>query len=429
LKQGAPAHRGSPCLLLATYSFASSRCINEDDIMHRPCRILRFVCVLALVAVSAGKSLQAQTAEEQASIVKLLRSGSDAMHNGNPSAAESIFQQVIAAAPSLSDGYLGLGLAQLQQGKTDEASHALTRASELNPRLPGAHMFLGIAQYHMGQVDPAAASLRAEIALSPNNTEALTWLGIVEIEAGHPERATEPLGQAAALSPEDANILYYSGKAHSLVGENFYKQLYQLDPDSALVHRALAESLAASNQPEKSIAEFEAAIRKQPDNADLYELLGEANQKVSRNDAATKAFEAALQRNPNSAVALYSLGSMKVQAGKPEEGVQLLRKAEALHSRPAPTDFYLGLGLAELGQTAEAVQWFERSLANQPSSFIQQSAYYQLARAYQKLDRKADAQRALTQLQKLKTEAAKTITQQGEPPAPNSAATPATPQL
>jgi Tfp pilus assembly protein PilF len=119
------------------------------------------------VAASAGKPIRAQTSEQQASIVKLLHSGSDAMHSGNPSAAEVIFQQEISAAPSLSDGYLGLGLAQLQQGKTDEASHALMRASELNPRLPGAHMFLGIAQYHMGQADPPAASLRAEIALSP----------------------------------------------------------------------------------------------------------------------------------------------------------------------------------------------------------------------------------------------------------------------
>ena len=113
--------------------------------MRWPCRPLRFVCVLALVAAPAGKSTRAQSAEQQPSIVKLLHTGSDAMRNGNPSAAESIFQQVIAAAPSLSDGYLGLGLAQLKLGKLDEASHALIRASDLNPRLPGAHMFLGIA--------------------------------------------------------------------------------------------------------------------------------------------------------------------------------------------------------------------------------------------------------------------------------------------
>jgi tetratricopeptide (TPR) repeat protein len=396
--------------------------------MHRPCSTLKFVCVLALVAALGSKPVRAQTADQQSSVVKLLHAGSDAMRGGNPAAAESIFQQVIAAAPTLSDGYLGLGMADLMEGKTEEASHALTRASDLNPQLPGAHMFLGIARYRMGQMELSEVSLRAEIALSPKNTEALTWLGIVELEAGHPERATEPLDQAAALSPKDANILYYSGRAHSLVAENYYKQLYQLDPDSALVHRALAESLTASGQPEKAIDQYEAAVRKQPNNADLYEFLGEANQKVSRTDAATKAFEQALQLNPNSANALYGLGSMKVQAGKPEEGVQLLRKAEALHARPAPTDFYLGLGLAQLGQTAEAVQWLERSLANQPSPFIEQSAYYQLARAYQKLDRKADAQRALVQLQKLKTEAAKTITQQGETTGSSPATSTATPQ-
>jgi Tfp pilus assembly protein PilF len=395
--------------------------------MHRRSRTLKFVFVLALVAIVECKTSRAQTADQQSSIVKLLHAGSDAMRGGNPATAELIFQQVIAAAPTLSDGYLGLGLAQLQEGKTDEASQSLKRASDLNPQLPGAHMFLGIAQYRMGRLDLAEVSLRAEISLSPKNTEALTWLGIVELEAGHPEKATDFLDQAAVLSPKDANILYYSGRAHSLVAENFYKQLYQLDPDSALVHRALAESFAASGQPEKAIEQYEAAVRKQPNNADLYDLLGEADQKISRNDAATNAFEKALQLNPNSVNALYGLGSMKVQAGKPEEGVQLLRKAEALHALPAPTDFYLGLGLAELGQTAEAVQWLERSLANQPSPFIEQSAYYQLARAYQKLDRKADAQRALLELQKLKTEAAKTITQQGETAPPVTL--PATPHL
>ena len=396
--------------------------------MQRPCPTLKFFLVFALAMPLGSKTLRAQTADQQASLVKLLHSGSEAMRNGNSAAAESIFQQVITEAPTLSDGYLGLGMTQLQEGKTDEASQALKRAIELNPKLPGAHMFLGIAQYRMGQLDLASASLSGEIALRPDNTEALTWLGIVEIEAGHPERATAPLDHAATLSPKDATILYHSGRAHSLVAENFYKQLYQLDPDSALVHRALAESLAASGQPEKAIAEYEAAIRKQPNNVDLYEFLGEADQKISRNDAAAKAYQQALELNPSSVVALYGLGSMKVLAGKPEEGVPLLRKAEALHARAAPTDFYLGLGLAQLGQTAEAVHWLEQSLANQPSPFIEQSAYYQLARAYQKLDRKADAQQALLQLQKLKAEAAKSITQAGKEADSSPVPSPATPQ-
>ena len=164
---------------------------------------------------------------------------------------------------------------------------------------------------------------------------------------------------------------------------------------------ALAEGLDASGQPEKAIAEYEAAIKKDPSNPDLYEALGDSNQKMGRIDAARAAYEEGLKFNPHSAIALYNVGRIDVERGKPEGGVTLLRQAEALHSSPAPTYFYLGLGLAELGQNAEAAQWLEKSLTSQPSPFIEQGAWYQLGRVYQKLNRRADAQHALDQLKQL----------------------------
>jgi tetratricopeptide (TPR) repeat protein len=362
-------------------------------------------------------------------VMSLLTQGRDAMQRGNLVQAETLFRKATTTAPQLSDAFLGLGLVELKRGEMDDAAKSLTRATELNSQLQGAHLFLGIAQYQMGQGAPAAASLRAEIALDPANTEALTWLGIVELGTGHPEQATDPLDQAAVLKPKDPNILYYRARAHSLVAEAVYRELYALDPDSALVHRALAESLAASGQPEKAIAEYEAAIRKQPGNSDLYESLGEENQKIARFDAATKAYDEELKINPNSAIALYNLGKIEVETGKPGSGVERLRKADAAHAAVAPTDFYLGLGLAELGQNEEAAHWLEQSLANQPSPFIEQSAYYQISRVYQKLNRKEDAQRALARLQILKAEAAKNITQTTQSPehlpaAPNGSVQP-----
>ncbi|HEX4156573.1 MAG TPA: tetratricopeptide repeat protein [Acidobacteriaceae bacterium] len=386
---------------------------------------LRRTFSFLLLAVSALlRSTSAQTAEEQASIVQQIRAGGEAMHRGDAAAAESIFQRVVAAAPTLSDGYLGLGMAQLRRGELDEAAKSLRQATELDPQLPGAHLFLGIADYQIGQSDEAAASLRAELALAPENIEALTWLGIVEIGVGHPEEATAPLDKAAALAPKNAEVLYYCARAHNLVAEATYRKLYQLDPDSVLVHRALAETLAASGQPEKSIAEYQAAIRKDPKNADLYEALGDQDQKISRTDAAIQAYEEELKLNPNSAIALYNLGMIQVKTGKPEAGVPLLRRAEAEHAMAAPTDFYLGFGLAQLGKDQEATHWLELSLANSPSPFIEQSAYYQLARVYQKLGRKTDADNALEELKKLKAEAAKQITGGGDAVQPDAAAPP-----
>ena len=350
-------------------------------------------------------SASSQSGDQNAQVLQLMHNGGDAIKRGDLPGAETIFHRAVELAPTLSDAYLGLGLVELRRGELDDATKSLARATELNPQLHGAHLFLGIAQYQSGQPELAAASLRAEIALAPNNSEALTWLGIVELGQGHPDEATAPLDQAAALTPKDPHVLYYRARAHMLVSESVFRQLSALDPDSALVHRGMAESYDISGQPEKAIAEYEVAIKKDPTSPDLYEALGEADQKMSRVDAAKTAYEEELKLNPNSAIALYNLGRIDVERGKPDSGVTMLRQAAAAHASAAPTDFYLGLGLAELGQNAEAAQWLEKALTNQPSPFIQQGAWYQLGRVYHKLDRKADAGHALEKLKQLLAQA------------------------
>ena len=67
------------------------------------------------------------------------------------------------------------------------------------------------------------------------------------------------------------------------------------------------------------------------------------------------------------------------------------------------------MGLSKLGKNQEAEDGLEKSLAAKAADFIKQSAYYELVRVYQKLNRKEDSQRALEELQRLKAEAAKSI--------------------
>ena len=324
--------------------------------------IITAVCCITAIA---------QTDAERAHIVDLIHTGRDAMQRGDLPAAERQFKLAVDAAPTLSDAYLGLGLVQVRRGELEDAVKSFSRTVELNPHLPGAHLFLGIAEYQIGQPEPAIASLRAEIALQPASVDALTWLGIVELGQEHPELATAPLDQALAQNPKDPRVLYYSARAHMLVAESDYRLLGQLDPDSALVHRGLAESYTLSAQPDKALAEYELAIQKDPANSDLYEALGDADRKMGRVDAAKTAYEKALQLNPHSAIALYNLGVVDVEHGRPASGVAMLRQAEALHASPGPTDFYLGLGLAQLDQNAEAAQWLEKSLTYKPSATIQ----------------------------------------------------------
>jgi tetratricopeptide (TPR) repeat protein len=378
-------------------------------IVSRNCTCISLAGMLLTLAGALFLEAQSKPEQDNTQVAKLMQLGSDAMHRGKAADAEQYFKQVTVLAPQLADAYLGLGLAQMRENKAQDAGTSLEKAIDLNPKLPGTHMFLGIANYQLARYDEASRALREEINLRPENTEALTWLGIVELGSGHPDLAAAPLDQAAALSPKDPNILYYRGRTHTLIAEQTYQALYRLDPDSWYVHRALGESLSASGQPEKAIAEYQAAIMKQPNNPDLYESLGDEEQKISHFDGATKAYQQELILSPGNGIALYNLGKIQVETGDPIAGVSMLHRAVDAHASAAPTYFYLGLGLSKLGKNQEAEDWLEKSLAAEPSDFIKQSAYYELARVYQKLNRKEDAQRALEELKKLKTEAAKGI--------------------
>ncbi len=333
---------------------------------------------------------------------RTLDAGSAAVREGRLNDALRLFTEATREAPSFSGAFLGLGLTELRLGQTVDAEAALRHALALDPRTPGGHLFLGIAESQGGDADAGAADLRQELAAQPDNVEALTWLGIVELGANRPELAAPPLGRAVSLAPNDGQLLYYQGRAHSLMAEQAYRALYRLDPDSALVHRALGESLSASGQPEKAVAEFEAALKKQPGNADLLEALGDEDQKLSRFDAALAAYREELKLNPRSAVALYNAGKIAVERGKASEGVPLLRQAAEAHASPAPTSFYLGWGLAELGQDAEAERALQASLAAAPTPFIAQSAWFQLGRLYARAGRKAEADKAFAEVRRLK---------------------------
>lgn len=352
-----------------------------------------------------SSSAQAQE-QGNAEAMRLMQQGAGAMQQGKMAEAERAFSQATVAAPQFAEGFLDLGLVQLREGKPEAAEVSLAKAVALNPDLQGAHMFLGIAKYQMREVDAAAANLREELRLQPQNVEALTWLGIVELGAGDADKAAPPLDQAVELSPKDPNLLYLRARAHSLIAQESYQALYQLDPDSWRVHKALAESYSALQQPEKAVEEFQKAIAKQPDNADLYESLGDEYQKLSRFDDAMKAYEQEAKLDPHNGIALYNLGKIDVERGDPAAGVALLRQAIEAHSSPAPSYFYLGLGLSKVGKNEESAKWLERSMASDPSDFIKQSGYYELSRVYQRLGRRQDSLHALEELKKLKAQQA-----------------------
>jgi tetratricopeptide (TPR) repeat protein len=331
-----------------------------------------------------------------------MEEGAAALRQGNPKLAEAEFRRELEAAPSSADAWLGVGMAQLRQGRLEEAQASLAKASELNPSLPSAHLFQGIALFQMNSLEAAARELHAELKLQPKSAEALTWLGIVELQAGEPKPAAAALDEAGTVKAADPSLLYYQVRAHTLAAQEAFRALFKMDGDSAYVHRAQAEIYSESQQPDKAIAEYQLALKRSPQDPELYEALGNEEQRVSHTAEAAEAYRSELALVPHSPIALFNLGKIEVETGDAGKGVMLLEQARDAHAAAAPTCFYLGFGLSKLGRDAEAAEWLERSLASSPSDLIRQRDDYELGRVYQRLGRKADSQRVLEELKRLK---------------------------
>jgi tetratricopeptide (TPR) repeat protein len=360
------------------------------------------VTVLVSVVAIEGANAQASGAVDEA-VERAMRAGAQAMHANKPADAEVSFEQATQLAPHFPSAFLDLGLAQLRQGKLDAAERSIRSACELAPRLAGAHMFLGVVEYQMRHFDDARAALKNEIALNDNNAEAEMWLGVVELADGHAEAATSPLDRAAELAPNDLNILDYRARAHTLVARDSYAAMYKLAPDSWQVHRALGESYAEAGKTAEAISEYQTALTMQPQNSDLYEALGNAYQKLSKFADAKQAYEQELRLSPHNVVALYNLGKIAVENEQdPKSGVSLLEDVVKVYHHSAPADFYLGLGLVKLGRDQEAIPYLEKVSQDERTGEMPRRAAYELARAYRRVGRLEDSDRALAQFQKLK---------------------------
>ena len=351
-----------------------------------------------LLCVVAAATVEAQSTQVQ----EAFQRGAIAMHNGRVADAEQAFREAVKLAPTMPEAHLDLGLALGREGKGEEAIASVKHALELDPKLPSAHMFLGVFLYQANRRDEAVDALHGELALDPKNVEALTWLGIVELAGGHPERAVEPLDRAAEISPNDLNLLEYRAKAHSQVARDSYAKMAQIDPNAWQVHKVRAELYAGDDKHADAVKEYELAIRQQGRDADLYEGLGDEYRKMNDLDQAQKAYAKELELSPQNPIAMYNLGSTDIDRGDHAAGVPLL-EAMLERYRGAPVaEYYLGRGLAGEGKDAEAAERLERSAQASPESEIGKRSYYELARLYRKMQRPADADKALQEYNRLR---------------------------
>lgn len=159
------------------------------------------------------------------------------------------------------------------------------------------------------------------------------------------------------------------------------------DPAEAAKYFESGKGLFEGGATAEALEQFNQAVALDPKNVDALYYRGRSREKTDDSAGAVEDFTAAIALEPDRAGLYYYRGTSLLLMGETERALVDFEKA---HQLGYGTEAVLAQGMAHMSvkQYEQAVKDFTRVIEKEPE-FSQ--AYYQRARAYQKMGRKASA--------------------------------------
>jgi tetratricopeptide (TPR) repeat protein len=123
-------------------------------------------------------------------------------HAGQTDAAVAAYQRALALDRDLMEAHYNLGCLWLEQNKPDSAESEFTAYTLRRGKAPEGWLKLGLAQLQAHDVAAAEKSFSTVLYLNPNNPEALNGFGLTRIERGRPRDAVQFFAAAAREKPD-----------------------------------------------------------------------------------------------------------------------------------------------------------------------------------------------------------------------------------
>ncbi len=215
--------------------------------------------------------------------------------------AEESYKAALALNAKSGPAELGLGKAQAQQNRVEEAETHYRKAAELDPSL--RTWLLDLAEF-----DEKAGRKAEAIALYqqfPESAEAKEHLGQLLVEAGRPADAIPYLEWAVGHSPTAANRL------------------------------ALAQAYTRDKQPDKAVTVLEQAIAAEPNNPDLKMALGRDLRDQHKFAEAARQFSAVARLQPNRLEAWNEFAGMLISLENYPQALAVLDHIRAMGGEKA----------------------------------------------------------------------------------------------
>lgn len=220
---------------------------------------------------------------------------------------------------------------------------------------------------------------------------------------GEPRRALQTLNAEPLSSPDPSGVLYWEARCYKDLAVTTFAKLLQMAPDSYRAHELLGNVDAARDRDAEAIQEYQKALAENPSLPNLHYEIGHMLWKTFKVSEARKEFNAELTLNPRHVGALLDMGATYLYDHEPETALRYLNRAESLDPANNNVHEFAGMAYLQLGKYTRA----ESELLRAADSDHDGRVHYQLARVYQALGEKKQAEKEFAIASQLKLESSR----------------------
>jgi tetratricopeptide (TPR) repeat protein len=347
--------------------------------------------------------------------------------------AESAWQAILKTHPTDGEAFAHLGFLDSQQQRYSDAVRNYRRAAALNPSMPSLQMNLGLALFKAGDLKSAARVFEPLYRHAPPNSpdaqRLRLLLGMAYYGAAEYAAAIPYLRDALTRDPQ--NLPYRLVLAHSCLWSkqyacvlDVYHQILALNAESAEADMLAGEAYDEMRDHQNAIEQFRNAVKADPKEPGVHFGLGYLLWCQSQFDEAAQQFQLETENSPDDTEALAYWADSNVRLNRPDLAQPLVERA--LQRNPRQELPWLDLGIldAAAGHNNEALDDFHTAERLAPTDV---QVHWRLARLYQSMGRRPQAQAEFEKTKSLTQAADKTVMEKlqanrpkGSPTAPAS---------
>ena len=317
------------------------------------------------------------------------------------------YKKALAIRPQWAEGWWYLATIFYDRDNYAEAARAFREAARLQPKAGAAWAMLGICEFQLGRYDDSLIHIQQGRQLGVGDNAELTRVmryheGVLSILKGEFERGQQTLGTLSYEGLKSEDLIIALGLATLRIGMT-PKQIDINYRDRNLIRRAgLAEHFAAQKNMSDAQREYDLLARDYAKVPNVQYAYGRYLMANRDEDGALAAFLKELENWPKHVLARCQIANIKLQHKEIEAGLAYAEEAAKQAPRLPLAHYLLGRLLLEAGQNARAVEELEMAAKMVPN---EAKTYFALARAYTRVKRKADADRARETFTRLSKEA------------------------